>query len=716
MDLGTYANAWLKAAGVLVLVLGCMYLLNKINMSQKFIGAKQSIKNGIALFLFATSLKKMVDALVEIAEYDLLKLQGSMVVLVEVMAILGGLAWAAGHMTFGSGMGMIAIVGALYLFVKAMEALEGTDFKKVNETIDQFRVVFQYLFWMAIIARIAGSGALGVAGIILATMYFLQHFAEACEKMASIPKDRFDDVMGAMNLLMVLLDVFIAVSSMTSIKNMIAVAGILGALTVTVVALTALIGAVTFITDDLKAIKFKMIADTIAKIIGMLAALVGAAGFAKSAWGTLLTLAVVVGAIGGIFYLLDQIKDPEKTKNLVDKMMSVLVYLVAGLAILAGLEAFANLGYLLNKLGYEIMKGLIALGVGLGVGIAAVGAGIAAAELLIAAAGWFLANFLDRLSRIVDHIVDAAKKVEGLNGEKVKTNFQSIATGIKSFVQLLGFQKDGSKGLHIWSGWQMGSLYTLLDSLAKIQPLVKELGSNSFPKAMENLITMAENLKEFAGKAADLGISEYQIENFGTLVSNLDGMTMPLRNLTKIENVNKIKDVLMAIGDGMTSFAKALANDESGKMIDPNLGTTINKIFEAFVPMANGLIILNGIETTKIVSKLNAVGSGLESFAKALCSKECDDVYFDTGKTNGIVRLVESIETLANGLQALNGIDSVRIENVLTSIGDAMKKFGEAINTDDIWDALGSEGKARSIATLIGEIGNLGTELNQFII
>ena len=391
--------------------------------------------------------------------------------------------------------------------------------------------------------------------------------------------------------------------------------------------------------------------------------------------------------------------------------MQVILGLTVIAGILSGLQAIFGLSLALVKIGVGLGTGLAAIGIGIGVGLAAIGAGIAVGAGLVAIVGQFLIPLANALTDAATKISDAVKVVEGIDAEKVKTNFGAIAEGFKSFASTLG----GEGGFHWYSGFQAEGMVKIAEAINAMKDIFPVLSNANFGVSMVNLTTLATTLKSFANKIASFDISDLEIERFRNFSIALGNMPGPLMELQKINNVEKVGTILTTIGGSLASFSEALTTDAVERTFDPNSGAAIATIFGSLDEMADGVTKLKDIPAETIKSVLKSIGESLTTFAEVLVSNEFSTVYYNTDKAQGITALVSNLGTLADGVKKIADIGVDQAVTVLGALGPAFVEFGKALQSSGLWDALGTGMKADGIESLISTIASLGDQVVAFI-
>lgn len=163
--------------------------------------APKMTASAIALLAFAVSTKKLAEALKTLGEFDGTNVVGALDSLTQIALIMMGLALVSNKVSIGSSVGLMAMAGSILLFEQALEKIAAKDsgFSQLASVLDEkFTAVLNsirafvkrlkedsafaqdvagagggimvLLTWFALIAKIAGDGAvkaaIGVAALI----------------------------------------------------------------------------------------------------------------------------------------------------------------------------------------------------------------------------------------------------------------------------------------------------------------------------------------------------------------------------------------------------------------------------------------------------------------------------------------------------------------------------------------------------------------------
>lgn len=215
IDWGTFISS-IGKIGVIGVLLGALTLIfNKINAfisgsdgfnKRQFL---QAISTALTMYVFANSIKKVVEALVQISQMPLDKVQSSMGVLYEISGLMIAIS-VASKLTggFSNGLGLLAAAASLWLFAKALLKIADIDFDKIRDNIKNFIVVFGLLTYLAILARGGGAGWMGMAATFLSIGIAVKLITSAIRSLGRMDRGDINKATGALSEIIVMMGLF----------------------------------------------------------------------------------------------------------------------------------------------------------------------------------------------------------------------------------------------------------------------------------------------------------------------------------------------------------------------------------------------------------------------------------------------------------------------------------------------------------------------------
>lgn len=246
---------------------------------------------------------------------------------------------------------------------------------------------------------------------------------------------------------------------------------------------------------------------------------------------------------------------------------------------------------------------------------------------------------------------------------------------------------------------------TLTDGIKKLSEalptLVNDVDQTKMATALTNISDAFVKFGE-AISAAPFWSAKSRGEGIGIVVDSIKSLSESLPDIVALENVD-YKAVLTGIGEGMQSFGTAISktplfNSKSG-------GQGIATLVGSLSDLAAGLQALDELQTNsiRIKNRMTAIGEGLQSFSTIIATTP---LFNSDERANGIATMVKSISDLANGMQALNDLqtNNLRIKNRMTAIGEAFQALSSALLGTPLFN---SEERATGLSTLVSSLSKL---------
>lgn len=185
-DSDNVISALILLAALMGMLLGAVVAMNLINQKISQTNWPDTISNAIMLLAYASALKKVIEALDMLTQYEFLAIQKAMFELLEVMVVMAIIAYAAKGLKVTNSISLVALVGSIWLMCKVLESIAGMDFTTIKNNIDKLVIVFASIFILSAAARVAGQGALGLGAMMLALGLSLVSIAFAMKIIAGM--------------------------------------------------------------------------------------------------------------------------------------------------------------------------------------------------------------------------------------------------------------------------------------------------------------------------------------------------------------------------------------------------------------------------------------------------------------------------------------------------------------------------------------------------
>ena len=609
--------------------------------------AKSFARSAISLIILSVGLKIIADVVEKLGTINAGTLQNGLITLGIVLAELMAFTQLSGNMKGGSGIGLLAVTGAVLLMYTAIEKFGNMDTGILKQGLAAVGVILGEL---GIFMRLAGDGkkvistAIGMA--ILAGVMLI--FVEVISRMGLLSWDQLSR--GLAGMAGALLAIVIAVNLMP--KNMIvtaiALAIIAGAIFVLTTSLTLMsdmswdeIGrGLTVLGGALLIISVAMIAMQ-GSIGGAIALIIVAGALAiltpiLLVLGTMqiATIAIALGVLAGVFIVL----------GIAGAILTPVVPTLLGLAV-----AIALLGVAIALIG----GGILMFSMGLA-GLAV--SGVAGAAALVAIVGVLLGIVPLVIAAIIGGIILFAKLI-----------ITAAPIIGQAFIAIIKMLCDVI----------IESVPNIVAALTVLLNALWQLIREQVPQAVdailfvigELLISLAASIPQFTQSAFDILIGFLQgirdnIAEVVTVVGEIITEFLAAVVLALPDIIQSGFDVLISFIDGITK-----AIEENG----PTLATSIGKLAGAIVKgLTDGL--LGGVQN--IVDAIGEIGGAIILALKTLLgitspSKVMEDIgeYSDLGLAKGLIKYAYRVEDAAEmvGKKAVSGMS-----NAIRHINDTL--------------------------------------------
>ena len=179
-------NELMDSIGKMILVFGLLAAMLFVLNLKIFGNNMMDYKQALGFFIFMTALQKAVEVVKELS----IQPYESMV---KGIKMLGGIAVALSIMALGvskikinNGFGLLALVGAVFMFVKMLEAMANADYEGIYKSLILLSPIFGLIIVLSVEARKAGTGALSIAAMIAALGFAIGSMADALAKIGGL--------------------------------------------------------------------------------------------------------------------------------------------------------------------------------------------------------------------------------------------------------------------------------------------------------------------------------------------------------------------------------------------------------------------------------------------------------------------------------------------------------------------------------------------------
>ena len=560
-------NTWEQSLFVLgmllVMLMGSVLLMTWISsmMVKNQMNFGEALGTAVIMYGFGAALKKMVEAFAEVSAMELENVEESLIKFGVIVAGLAILAAASSKLPKTAALNLVGLVGSIWLAMKVIEQLNEFPYEAIIAVIPKVLTIFAGLLLLAIAARVAGNGGMGLAATLVGLGISIKLMASAIKSLSDLRPEEIIAGTVALSALIGMMTIFALVAGLTT-KTMnkdqkqsnlmatligfgicmillaaaVRIVGTMSAADVAkgTIAISALIAMMTIMikfTSGAEKAKVAIISVTV--LVGLLVA----ALFILSVMPIEKTLAAAVGLTAVIVALAEMVK--AITRQKIDVKTAIVT--VATMALLLAGVTLA-LGYLMSV--GDITKMLTAA-----ISLSALLAVIALVSLAMAKIGLIsnpatMANavasmsivfvaivaLLALLSTVPEDALDEAIKLSqkigefigafagGLIGGLVGGTITTITNAIDELSDVIvklsetmQIFSDGVKNVDdrsIEVGTQFAEMLSALAGAGLKQGLADILGSSSLETITEGLPEYATALCNFADSVSEISLSD----------------------------------------------------------------------------------------------------------------------------------------------------------------------------------------------------------------
>jgi len=662
-------------AGLTLISAGLVLFMRTLGANAKsFVGA------AISIAILAVGLKIIASVVEKLGSIDPARLQNGLIAIGLVLAELAAFTQLASNkMGVSSGVGILALVGAILLMSVAVEKFGNMDIGVLKQGLITIGAI---LLALGVFIRLAGNGknviatAIGMA--ILGGAMLI--FAEAITRMGNLTWDQLSKGMAGMAG--ALLAIVIAVNLMP--KNMI----------VTAVALAIIAGAIYILANSLTTMSdmtWEEIGKGLATLAGALLIISIAMYAMQGSIGGAVALLVVAGALAVMAPVLKTLGSMGLTE------IAIALGVLAAMFIILGIAGAVLTPVVPTLLGLAVSIVLIGaavalIGVGLlmfSTGLAALAvSGVAGATAFVAMVAILLGIIPMLITAIVDGIILFAKLIieaYPVVGEAMITLIQTMCTVIIETVPDI-----------------VAALTVLLNALWQ---LIRDQVPQAIDAILfiigELLLSLADSIPQFTQSAFDIligflkGIRD-NIAEVVTVVGEIITEFLDAVGLKLPDIIQSGFDLLISFIDGITK-----AVEENG----PDLQTAIGNLAAAIIKgLTDGL--LGSIQS--IVDVIGTIGSAIITALKTLLGIASPSKVTEEMGINLAQGFVKGMSKNANNV--VNASENLG-KKAISGMSAAVRRINDALNDNldinpvirPVMDLTAVEIGGRNINNLLGK-------------
>lgn len=194
------------AVGIIAAVMVGIIALTSF-ISKKFgdsmISGRSMLSMGLGLLLFVASLKLILKVLKDIENYNIENIKKMLSNLAIVVGTLIGVSFAMSKLNFSGGLGLIATVLSLKLFIGVVNDIAKMDLNAIQKNIGAFVAVFSMLALVMVLSHFAGKNALKAGVMFLGIGLAIKMIVSAMETLGNMdPKQAAQGLTGVMKILL----------------------------------------------------------------------------------------------------------------------------------------------------------------------------------------------------------------------------------------------------------------------------------------------------------------------------------------------------------------------------------------------------------------------------------------------------------------------------------------------------------------------------------
>lgn len=280
------------------------------------------------LLIFATSVKKIVEALADLANIPLEDLEGKMGYLIGIIGGLALVGIVASKTTFGGSFWLLSIVAGLILFIKMLKVLQNENFTLLYRTLGKLSGI---IIAVVLMSRLAGGSK--VAG--LGTMFFglgiaLLAAVVAIRLLAKLDEKAIDRGVKAILALLLGMALIIKAASKFSGKGVWQLAPVFIALSFSLLLITACIYLLSLIDPEGMWRGLVAIEALLVTIGGLTWVLKGA----EKVMGPLIAIIILVGVVAAALWALS-LMDQKALRSTAESIGLILLALTISLSLVS---------------------------------------------------------------------------------------------------------------------------------------------------------------------------------------------------------------------------------------------------------------------------------------------------------------------------------------------------------------------------------------------
>ena len=630
----------------------------------------------VGVIALAIGVNMMVGTLKKIAKIDMESIKNNLGAFVAVfgsLAIVMGLAKLFGGTSFSSGVAILAIAASLTLITGVVKRLGEMDKSLIKRALSVIAPLLLVLSGVMLLMSFgAGGGAsIGASLALLSMSAAIVILTGAIMLLAKVDPLGMDNALKAIMKLILCFSLVIAVS------------GLAGKATGTIIALTVSIGILSIALAGLSYIGqtnpqgLDAATQALGKVILMFAVLVAASALVSGGMGTLIVLTIAVGVLGTMLYILSGLP-VEQTLGIASSLSILLLSLAASCAILS----LINPG--------TALSGVLGLGTFL-LGLAGILAIAATLNAAVPELQSFLESGLPLIETLGNTLGSFLGGIVGGLAEGVTSSLPQIGTDLATFMTNLEPFITGAKTIDESVGTAISTLVSAVTSLAGAEFIsgltTKLFGDNDMSQFATDFENLGDGLSKFATKTAN--VDPEQVSKASTAISNLASAASSMPNeggwLAKIvgdNNMGTFASDLESLGDGLSKFATKTATVNGDQV--SKAATAISDLANAStnIPNEGGWVgrFMGENDAAVFGTKLETLGDGISKFSDKVANVNGDNVTNAASAISSLVDVANKIPNQGGWISKIFGDnDMSTFATNIEELGTGLAAFGTSM-------------------------------------
>lgn len=253
------------------------------------------------------------------------------------------------------------------------------------------------------------------------------------------------------------------------------------------------------------------------------------------------------------------------------------------------------------------------------------------------------------------------------------------------------------------SGMRAKGIGALIDNISKLTEALPPFMELPAHQVKTSLVTLGEAFKAFGDALTSTPFwdSSGRAGGIGALIDTIPKLTEVLPPFMDLvaSNGENIKTAMITLGNGFKAFGEAV---NAAPLFNPeDRATAIVELVNSISALTDGLSKFIELDTDTVATAFTNLGAGFSAFGNALSTAP---LFNADERATAMVDIVNSIDTLVDGVTKIIEIDPAVAADVLTAIGTAFSSFGTALKDTPFW---GTDKRAGGMLTLVSSVDTL---------